>query len=74
MKPVTEKLVPLIAALKGKKPIVIISTVVVFILGILGVKYGYIPESLLNVNIIVDQVSSLFGNDSTKAVIESISK
>jgi hypothetical protein len=74
MKPVTDKLAALMAALKGKKPSVVIATIVVFILGILGVKYGYIPESLLNVNLIVDQVSSVFGNDSTKVVIDSLSK
>ena len=74
MKPVTDKLASLIAALKGKKPSVIIATIVVFILGVLGVKYGYIPESLLNVNLIVDQVSTVFGNDSTKVVIDSLSK
>mgnify|MGYP003662047533 CR=1 FL=1 len=37
MKPVTDKLASLIAALKGKKPSVIIATIVVFILGVLGV-------------------------------------
>jgi hypothetical protein len=74
MKPVTDKLAALMAALKGKKPSVVIATIVVFILGILGVKYGYIPESLLNVNLIVDQVSSVFGNDSTKVVIDSLPK
>lgn len=74
MKPVTDKLAALIAALKGKKPSVIIAAIVVFILGVLGVKYGYIPESLLNVNLIVDQVSTVFGNDSTKVVIDSLSK
>lgn len=74
MKPVTDKLASLIAALKGKKPSVIIAAIVVFILGVLGVKYGYIPESLLNVNLIVDQVSTVFGNDSTKVVIDSLSK
>jgi hypothetical protein len=74
MKPVTDKLASLISALKGKKPSVIIAAIVVFILGVLGVKYGYIPESLLNVNLIVDQVSTVFGNDSTKVVIDSLSK
>ena len=46
MKQITDKIAALTSALKGKKPSVIIATIVIFILGILGVKYGYIPESL----------------------------
>jgi hypothetical protein len=74
MKQITDKIAALTSALKGKKPSVIIATIVIFILGILGVKYGYIPESLLNVNLIVDQVSSVFGKDSVQVVIDTLPK
>jgi hypothetical protein len=74
MKPVTDKVVALIAALKGKKVNIVIAAIVLFILGTVGVKYGYIPESMLNINVIVDQVSNVFGNDTTKAVIDSLPK
>ena len=74
MKPITDKVVALIAALKGKKVNVVIAAIVLFILGTVGVKYGYIPESMLNINVIVDQVSNIFGKDSVQAVTDSLPK
>jgi len=74
MKPITDKAIALITALKGKKVNVVIAAIVLFVLGTLGVKYGYIPESMLSINVIVDQVSNIFRNDTTKAVIDSLPK
>lgn len=62
----------IIDSLKGKKPLVIIVSAVVIILGAVAVKYGYIPESLLNTQYIINTVSNVFTSDSTKAVVDSL--
>jgi hypothetical protein len=49
----TKKAESLISALKGKKPVVIIACVVIFIVGLFDVKNGYIAEDLLNVDKLV---------------------
>jgi hypothetical protein len=74
MKPITDKVIALISALKGKKANVVIAAIVLFILGTVAVKYGYIPESMLNINVIIDQVSTVFGKDSATVVIDSLPK
>jgi hypothetical protein len=74
MKPITDKVIALISALKGKKANVVIAAIVLFVLGTIAVKYGYIPESMLNINVIIDQVSTVFGKDSATAVIDSLPK
>ena len=74
MKPITDKVIALISALKGKKINVVIAAIVLFVLGTVAVKYGYIPESMLNINVIIDQVSTVFGKDSATAVIDSLPK
>ena len=73
MKPIKDKVVALIAALKGKKVNIVIAAIVLFVLGTVAVKYGYIPESMLNINVIIDQVTGVLGKDSTKAIIDSTS-
>ena len=74
MKPITDKVIALISALKGKKANVVIAAIVLFILGTVAVKYGYIPESMLNINVIIDQVSTVFGKDSATVIIDSLPK
>jgi hypothetical protein len=74
MKPITDKVIALISALKGKKANVVIAAIVLFVLGTVAVKYGYIPESMLNINVIIDQVSTVFGKDSATVVIDSLPK
>jgi hypothetical protein len=74
MKPITDKVIALISALKGKKANVVIAAIVLFVLGTVAVKYGYIPESMLNINVIIDQVSTVFGKDSVTIVIDSLPK
>ena len=71
MKNLNEKILALISLLKGKKPIVIIITAAIFGLGVLGVKYGYIPEDIINIELIVKQVTGQFGQESTKVVVDS---
>jgi hypothetical protein len=67
----TKKAASLIGALKGKKPVVIIACVVIFIVGIFAAKKGYISEDLLDVNTIVSFVSNAFGSDSAQVVVDS---
>jgi hypothetical protein len=74
MKPITDKVIALISALKGKKINVVIAAIVLFVLGTVAVKYGYIHESMLNINVIIDQVSTVFGKDSATIVIDSLPK
>jgi hypothetical protein len=67
----TKKVESLIGALKGKKPVIIIACVVIFIVGILAAKKGYISEDLVNVDTIVSFVSNAFASDSTQAVVDT---
>ena len=67
----TKKAESLISALKGKKPVVIIACVVIFIAGIFAVKKGYIAEDMLNVDTIVSFVNGALGSDSTKAAVDT---
>jgi hypothetical protein len=67
----TKKVESLIGAVKGKKPVVIIVCVVIFIVGILAAKKGYISEDLVNVDTIVSFVSNAFASDSAKAAVDT---
>jgi hypothetical protein len=67
----TKKAVSLIGALKGKKPVVIIVCVIIFIAGIFAAKKGYISEDLVNVDTIVSFVNNAFASDSTQAVVDT---
>jgi len=55
-----EKLKVLLDALKGKAKHVVVISIVVIALALAGVKYGYIPEELVNIKLIVSHVSDLF--------------
>jgi hypothetical protein len=70
----TKKVASLIGAVKGKKPVVIIACVVIFIVGIFAAKKGYISEDLVNVDTIVSFVSNAFASDSAQAVVDSLPK
>lgn len=72
MKDLVVKLVSLIVSLKGKKPAVIGAIVVVFLLGYFAVQKGYIPQDLIDVKFITEQVDSLFASDSTEVVVDTI--
>lgn len=63
-----KKVTSLVESLKGKKPLVIAISAVVFILGIFAVKKGYISEDLLNPDLIVSYVNSAFGSTSVDSV------
>jgi hypothetical protein len=60
MKKLQEKLALLLVILKGKKPVVVVISLVVIGLCLLGVNYGYITEDVLNFSLIVESVDSWF--------------
>jgi hypothetical protein len=62
-----DKINSLINAVKGKKPVIIIISVLALAAGVFAVSKGYIPESMLDVNSIVTYVEGAFG-ESAKAV------
>jgi hypothetical protein len=62
-----DKINSLINAVKGKKPVVVIISVLALAAGVFAVSKGYIPESMLDVNFIVTYVEGIF-SESTKAV------
>ena len=75
MKNVFSKLLPLIDKFKGKKPIVIILSVVAIAAGIFAVQKGYIAEESLNFEAIINVVSDAFTEapaDSVIAPIDSV--
>jgi len=74
MKDLVTKLVSLIVSLKDKKPAVIGIIVVIFILGYFAVQKGYIPQDLLDIKFITEQVESLFVSDSTKVVVDTLTQ
>lgn len=76
MKNVFSKLLPLIDKFKGKKPIVIILSVVAIAAGIFAVQKGYIAEESLNFEAIINVVSDAFAEapaDSVIAPVDSLS-
>ena len=72
MKKIKEKILPTISALKGKKPIVIVVSVVVIGLALLGVKYGYISEDMLDFHLIVNQVDGIFVSPAKDSILQPV--
>ena len=76
MKNLVSKLLPLIEKFKGKKPVVIILSIVGITAGIFAVQKGYIAEESLNFEAIINVVSDTFKDvpaDSIVAPIDSLS-
>ena len=86
MKKIQEKLSSLFVLLKGKKPVVIVVSVVAVGVALFAVHKGYISEDLVDLNLIVHSVEDLFGSsstsvdtlstvvDSTHSVVDSLAK
>jgi hypothetical protein len=74
MKDLVTKLVSLIVSLKGKKPTIIGTVVVVFILGYFAVQKGYISQDVLDVKFITEQVESILASDSTKVIVDTLNQ
>ena len=64
------KIVSLVGAVKGKKPVVIIASVVAVVVAIFGINKGYISEDMLNVDAIVGFIDNSVGNEA-QAVVDS---
>jgi len=69
MKNVLNKFLPVVNKLKGKKPVVIVVSVVVIGLALLGVKFGYITEEMVDFHLIINQVDGIFVSSTKDSVI-----
>ena len=69
MKNLVSKLLPLIGKFKGKKPIVIILSVVAIAAGLLAVQKGYISEETLKIDVIIDLINSTFETPVVDSVV-----
>lgn len=69
MKNIFSKLLPLVDKFKGKKPIVIILSVVAIAAGIFAVQKGYIAEESLNFEAIINVVSDAFAEAPVDSVV-----
>lgn len=72
MKNLQEKLLSLFVILKGRKPIVVGLSVAVIALCLLGVKFGYITEDMVNFNVIIESIEGMFNSNSIDASSPSI--
>jgi hypothetical protein len=64
-----KNLLALLAKVKGKKPIVIAVTIVVFVLGYFAVQKGYISQDIVDSFISSGQIDSIFKD---KAVVDTV--
>ena len=69
MKNIFSKLLLLVDKFKGKKPIVIILSVVAIAAGIFAVQKGYIAEESLNFEAIINAVSDAFAEAPVDSVV-----
>jgi hypothetical protein len=72
MKNLVSKLLPLVDKFKGKKPIVIILSVVAIVVGVFAVKKGYITEESLNFETIINVVSDAFATTPIDSVVAPV--
>ena len=70
MKNLLNKLIPLISKLNGKKPIVILFSLLMIFLSIYAVQKGYLGENTLDFGAIVDQIDQIFLDSSS--VVDTI--
>ena len=69
-KEILEKVKSVIEKLKGKKPLVIIVSVVIIALAYFAAQKGYIPEELIDVDVIVSYVGDLFSDEKVQPVVD----
>jgi hypothetical protein len=72
MKNLVSKLLPLVNKFKGKKPIVIILSVVAIVAGVFAIQKGYIAEGSIDFGSIIDQVNSAFADSAVIVPVDSI--
>jgi hypothetical protein len=68
------KMISLINAVKGKKPVVIIASVVAIAAAIFAINKGYISEDMLNVDAIVSFIDGAVGKETEATVIDTVAK
>ncbi len=73
MKNILPKLMSVFNLAKGKKPIVLILSVVAVFVMYYAAHKGWIASDIVSVEQIVDGVSSAFPNDTVQVVVDSVS-
>jgi hypothetical protein len=66
------KMISLINAVKGKKPVVIIASVVAIAAAIFAINKGYISEDMLNVDAIVSFIDGAVAKETEATVIDTV--
>jgi uncharacterized membrane protein (Fun14 family) len=74
MKDLVRKLLTVLLSLKDKKPKVILIVLGIFILGYYGVQKGYVPQELLDLDLITEEVEKAVAEDSLKQVVDTLSQ
>jgi hypothetical protein len=72
MKNLVSKLLPLVDKFKGKKPIVVILSIVAIGAGIFAVQKGYIAEESLNFETIINVVNDAFTTTPIDSVVTPV--
>ena len=75
MKNLQQKLLSLIYLLKGKSKKVIIGTIIVLSVCVLGVKYGYLSEDMINIPFIIGNVEVILDenhSDSIQQIVDTL--
>jgi hypothetical protein len=60
MKKLQEKLLSLLVVFKGKRPAIIVLSLVVIGLYLLGVHYGFLSDTVVDFGVIVETIDGLF--------------
>lgn len=66
-----QKILELLNTLKGKKPAVVGISIGTIIIVYYMISKGYISESAININSIINQIDQAFQTDTTKAIIDT---
>lgn len=74
MKLPLDKVKQVLDLVKGKKPAVVIVSLLAIILAYYAASKGYISQDLVNVEQIVKYVGDAFGSDTTKVAIDTIAQ
>lgn len=72
MKDLLPKLMSAFNLAKGKKPVVIIVSIVTVAVLYYAASKGWVPSDIVSIEQIVDGVSSAFSTDSVKAAVDMV--
>jgi hypothetical protein len=65
------KMISLINAVKGKKPVVIIASVVAIAAAIFAINKGYISEDMLNVDAVVNFIDGVVSKEAETVAVDT---